>query len=186
MNSMAASSSHDRVSLIVQGDRAVFALTYMVQITSLLQISLLLVCSMSPTCLTIGPVFACRCSASADISNLCFSFSSSQVHTLHVGTRQQRPNSLFCVISHLSYTISNIQTFVFASFYVTAAAQSHPIGRASVCQLLFGSRLLLFLSSNVRRFVMRHRGFFRQRMHFSRLAAHTCVCNQISVLCLTF
>ena len=28
MNSMAASSSHDRVSLIVQGDRAVFALTY--------------------------------------------------------------------------------------------------------------------------------------------------------------
>jgi hypothetical protein len=54
---------------------------------------------------------------------------------------------------------------------ISAGAQSHPIGRASVCQRRFCCRLLRFLFSTVHLFAMLPRGFFRQQIPFTRYPA---------------
>jgi hypothetical protein len=185
MNSMAASCSHDRVSLIVQGARAVFALTYgsnYIPAADLTAAGLQYVTDVSDDWSRICMQVQRSCRHPQPL--LLFFFLPSSYTT----RRHQTAAAEFTLLCNFPFVLHDFQysNFVFASFYVTAAAQSHPIGRVSVCQLHFGSRLLLFLCSTARRFVMRLRGFFRQRMHFSRLAAHTCLCNRTSVFCLTF
>lgn len=108
-----------------------------------LQISLLLVCSMSPTCLTIGLGCLCRCSAALYIPLLLVCLTHN-TPSPNVGTGCKRSNSLSFVSSSCFFdiVICDFQHLAHCNLFF-----QHP---HALCQVLHPSRLAArsFVSDN--------------------------------------